>query len=82
MTTDNVQTFRESVEAFNNNNWDRFRALATDDCIIHGSRGDQTIDEYIDGIKERDAIEDSEVQIEDIFGDGDRVTCRYTNTVT
>lgn len=81
MSTENIDVVTEQVEAINERDWDRFRELATTDCVIHSSRGDLDIDEYVDSQQDAtETLRDAEVHIDEVFAADDRVVLRYRNT--
>lgn len=82
MSTDKIQLVRNNIEALNDRDWNRFRETTTDDCIIHGSRDDTTIEDYIDSVDDTEVLRDWHVEIEEIFGADDRVVTRYTGHAT
>lgn len=83
-TPDRKQAIRTSeLDAWNEGNVDVFDELYTDEYVLHTPMGDRSMSEVKAMIESiRSGTSDFEFEIEDLFGEDDRVGLRYTMSGT
>lgn len=80
---ENVETVRRLFQAFYTADDDALSALIGDDFVTHAGTGSGTAEGWKAMAGQIvSAVPDVHTEIEDIFGDGDRVAVRYTSRGT
>ena len=80
---ENVEAVRRLFEAFYAADEDAMSALIGDDFVTHAGTGTGNADGWKAMARQIvDAVPDIRTEIEDVFGDGDRVAVRYTSRGT